>query len=111
MWKLPPMSDSAEYVLCFCQDNEQKRFCSVIESTTTHPFEVARTSVIPTELLRKRQWETVSKQYKLLPYNLQFVFGPHGEWLTEPEAQALFGPGVATKIPWVTGCTPNLPPK
>jgi hypothetical protein len=110
MWKLPPMSADASYVLCFCQDSSERRFCAVVESSATHPFEVARTAVIPKELLRTTNDRAIAQQYKLLPHELGFDFGPHGEWFTKPEIEALFGKASPGGIPWLNGRTPNLPP-
>jgi len=110
MWKRVPLDDNKQYILNLCQDSEQRRFCALTELGHEHPHAVGTTSVIPIELLRKNAWGEISSHFPLLPYNIKFLFGPHGEWLTEQENHAIETEGFSS-VPWITAHPPRFPPK
>ena len=109
MWKSIPLSEQKKYSLSLCQDVAGRRFCVVTEIQSPHPDMVVQTNEVPTDVLRAYRWEDISRDISLVGGG-RFGFGPHGEWFTELEAEALRQGGWAS-VPWVTKSPPVLPPR
>jgi hypothetical protein len=102
-------SSRRKYSLSLCQDSAGRRFCAVTEIQNPHPDMVLQTNEVPIHLLSAYRWEEVSRDISLVDGG-RFGFGPHGEWFTEVEAEALRH-GDWASVPWVTKSPPVLPPK
>lgn len=107
MWKPIELEEGRSYCLALCQDQQNKRYCCITEAGAEAPHELRRTTVIPNDLLRARASRQISESY-LLTTGQSFVFGPHGEWFTQEEIEAINKEDFLS-VPWVSGAAPELP--
>lgn len=107
MWKIFQVEDSKRYVLNLCQNVKGHRYCAVTESGSSAPDMVRQTVEVPPELIRRRAFREIEQL--TLRDGDRFVFGPHGEWFTTAEAEALAEDH--DLVPWITRVAPTLPPK
>jgi hypothetical protein len=107
MWKRIPISDEKRYVLSLCQNARGHRYCAVTEAGTSAPDMVLQTTEIPADLVRRYAVQEIERLG--LADGGRFVFGPHGEWFTLAENEALAGDW--DSVPWITKRPPALPPK
>jgi hypothetical protein len=107
MWRRIPVSYDKQYVLNLCQDAKGYRFCVVTEAGSTAPDMVRQVTEISSDLIRRYAVHELEK----LPLSdgSHFVFGPHGEWFTIAEEEALADD--QDDVPWITSVAPTLPPK
>lgn len=107
MWKRISISDDKRYVLNLCQNGKGHRYCVVTEVGVSAPDVIRQTVEIHPELVRKVALEEVTKVP--LTDGTHFVFGPHGEWFTTAEAEALADDHPV--VPWITAKPPLLAAK
>lgn len=107
MWKRISVSDDKQYVLNLCQNAMRHRFCVVTEAGSVAPDMVRQVTEISSDLIRRHAYEEIVK----LPLSdgSHFVFGPHGEWFTTAEEEALADD--QEDVPWITDVAPTPPPK
>ena len=110
MWKRIAISDDRRYILNLCQSEDGTRYCVVSEAGGEVPDVVFRTEEIAPALLRSYATRQIEER-GVLTNGERFVFGPHGEWFTIPEVEALMDPYARNPVPWATDKPPTLPPK
>ncbi len=106
MWKRIPVSDDKRYVLNLCQNAKGHRYCVVTEAGSSASDMIRQTVEISPDLIRR--YATREIQQLALSDGGHFVFGPHGEWFTTAEEEALADDH--DSVPWITPA-PTLPPK
>ncbi len=109
MWKQVPISDDKRYVLNLCQSADRRRFCVVTEIGVQAPDMVLQTEEVSPATLRSYAFQEIEGRTRTTDGQV-FVFGAHGEWFTEIEAERLRDTN-HDSIPWVTSIPPRLPPK
>lgn len=107
MWKRIQTSDNQRYVLNLCQNAEGHRYCVVTEAGSSAPDMIRQTMAISPDLIRRGAFREI-EQIPLTDGSY-FLFGPHGEWFTAAEEEALADDHEI--VPWVTSVPPTLAPK
>ena len=107
MWKRVTIIDGRQYTVQLCQRPDGHRFCAVAEAGTIVDDMILRTDSIPASVIRDASPKQIAGLGLL--GGGRFFFGPHGEWFTEAEMEALEDDHEI--VPWVTHQPPNLAPK
>ncbi len=112
MWARNDIESGRQYKLLLCQRDDGTRYYLLLEAdSTTDPLDaVLCTSVVPNELLTRRDFIGIAEAVRLTDGS-RFVVDAHGVWYTELEATELSSGIAFDDVDWVTGTPPRLPPK
>jgi hypothetical protein len=111
MWHRIVAAPGSRYVLQLCQGPDRVRYVRPREAEAGEPdnHRQLETQPFPGEWVTNYDFQAIGA-VRLLGGKV-FGLGPHGEWFTEEELDALRDYRQRVPFPWHNGIEPQLPPK
>ena len=110
MWQRREVNPNCAYSVALRQFPDGRRRFSLCEpDSPALSGEVFRTQIVPTDLLLRRDFISISEQVPLVS-GQSFTVDAHGTWLTGEEAIALDSMSF-NKVPWLNGLPPDFAPR
>lgn len=107
MWRGHSINPDRQYILQLCQDQNRARYIRPRETTSAPSAEMLLETVpIDGNLIASYKFDEICRA--LLTTGERFTIGPHGEWFTVAELQAIESVGW-NAVAWVGGARPTLP--
>lgn len=112
MWKIADLQEGKRYRVALVELEGGDRRLSLLEehAPSDLPGVMFVTECVPFELLRRRDFKSISEAVPLVGGS-RFYVEAHGIWLTSEEATALESFAPLREIPWPGGVSPRFPPK
>jgi hypothetical protein len=112
MWKIADLQEGKRYRVALVElEGGDRRFSLLEEHAPSDlPGVMFITECVPFELLRRRDFQSISEAVSLVGGG-RFYVEAHGMWLTSEEVSALESFVPLSEIPWLNGVLPRFPPK